>query len=588
MLNKIVLRDNENSAWLVFEKPLEVFTASHAAEVRPVLLEAERGVNGDGLFAAGFIGYEAASGLDPALQTRSGGDIPLVCLGLFEKPQRRDDLQPYSNGEPAPADWAMNESEQVYSAKLARIKRYIEQGITYQINYTVRQHSGSIAHPWDLFLQIATDVRYAAYIDCQEFTIVSASPELFFQLDGERLYCKPMKGTAPRGMTAAADTALRDELHRSTKNRAENVMIADMIRNDLGRVAKPGSVTTESLYDVEKLKTVWQMTSAVTATTSASVTEIFEALFPCASVTGAPKVSSMSIIAELEDTPRGVYTGAIGRIAPDRQAEFSVAIRTAVFDKRTGSTGYGVGGGIVWDSESGEEYAECLCKARILSAPQTATRNFQLLETMLWEPGKGFFLLDGHLRRLRSSAEYFDYKFDAARIEAALLKRSEPYSQQPHRIRLLLRRDGDFEVSESVIMDSSQQNPVRIALSQKPIDKGNPFLYHKTTERGVYEQARTGAGDIDDVLLWNENGEITETTIGNVAVRIDGELCTPPIECGLLGGTYREYLLQTGRIKERVISVAEVLAADEIMLVNSVRRGYAARLIERRELSKAR
>ena len=260
-------------------------------------------------------------------------------------------------------------SQAEYSDRFAAIKRHLGLGNAYQINYTVRMHAEKPVEPWDLFSRMAVGAPHAAYIDGQRFAIASASPELFFQLDDDRLVCRPMKGTTRRGLTKAEDEALRRELHDSAKNRAENLMITDMVRNDLGRVARFGSVEAPTLFGIEEYPTVWQMTSTVTARTGASVVEIFRALFPCASVTGAPKVSSMAIIAELEDTPREIYTGAIGFIGPGRQSRFNVAIRTALIDKITGEALYGVGGGIVWDSDLDEEFRECQYKARVLSAP---------------------------------------------------------------------------------------------------------------------------------------------------------------------------------------------------------------------------
>jgi para-aminobenzoate synthetase/4-amino-4-deoxychorismate lyase len=574
VLDKVVLRNADS--WLNFEQPLTVLIARHPSEVLPVLIEAETRVNEDNLHAAGFVAYEAASGFDSAFTTNRASGLPLVCLGLFKEMQSRSDLETFDDHAWVSLPWKMTESSYDYFDKLSAIRRQIELGNTYQINYTTRQRVENVVDPWQLFLKISRDVSYAAYVDCQDHVIISASPELFFHLDGDQLKCKPMKGTAPRGMTTVTDLAMREELFHSAKNRAENVMITDMVRNDLGRIAKTGSVRTEALFEIQKLQTVWQMTSSVSAVTSASVSEIFKALFPCASVTGAPKVSSMAIIAELEDTPRGIYTGAIGFIGPDRQAKFSVAIRTAVVDKKTNAAAYGVGGGIVWDSEPAEEYRECLSKARILSAPHVDTRDFELLETMLWTPEDGFFLLDKHLNRMQSSAVYFDFECDPVMIESALLKLAQRFRQHRHRVRLLLRRDGQFQISESLQTATGVDQPIRLVLARDPIDQNDPFLYHKTTQRDSYDRALRVVDGADDVLLWNEDGDITETTIANVIVNMDGELLTPPVDCGLLGGTYRDYMLSAGQVKERRIKVSEINSSTEIMLINSVRGAYSA------------
>jgi len=579
---KLVLR--KAADWLIFEEPLEVLTARHAAEVLPVLIEAEKRVNEENLFAAGFVSYEAASGFDPAYVTHRGSRTPLVCFGLFKDVQCRSYLDPIDGPAWASPAWIMTEAADDYYDKLLAIKRQIELGNTYQINYTVRQCAADVVDPWQLFLKISADVPHAAYIDYEDHAIVSASPELFFQLDGEQLFCKPMKGTAPRGMTTAADLAMREELLNSDKNRAENVMITDMVRNDLGRVAEAGSVNVQALFEIQKLKTVWQMTSTVAAVTSASIAEIFKALFPCASITGAPKVASMAIIAEAEDTPRSIYTGAIGYFGPDRQARFGVAIRTALVDKKTNNAVYGVGGGIVWDSEPSEEYRECLSKARILSAPHVDTHDFELLETMLWTPEDGFFLLDKHLKRIRSSAVYFDFECDTEMIESALSALARRIPPHRHRIRLLLQRDGRFQISESLQAASDGDRPIRIVLSRHPIDKNDPFIYHKTTQRDMYEHALRFAGDADEVLLWNEDCDITEATIANVIVKMDGELFTPPVDCGLLAGTYRQVMLSSGQVKERKIKVSEITSTTEIMLINSVRGAYSAFVGEQEDL----
>ena len=586
LLEKVILRNAAD--WLVFADPLEVLAARHSADVLPVLIEAEKRVNEDNLFAAGFVCYEAASGFDAAYKTHRASQLPLVCLGLFKDVQSRSDLEPPESDARVSPPWKMNETSDDYFDKLSAIRRQIEFGNTYQINYTVRQCAKNVADPWQLFLRIASDVPHAAYIECQDTAIVSASPELFFQLDGEQLVCKPMKGTAARGMASAADMAMREELLFSVKNRAENVMITDMVRNDMGRIAKTGSVSAQALFDIQKLRTVWQMTSTVSAVTSAPVSEIFRALFPSASVTGAPKVASMAIIAELEETPRGIYTGAIGYFGPGRQARFNVAIRTALVDKSTNDAVYGTGGGIVWDSEPGEEYRECLSKARILSVPRVDSCDFELLETMLWTPNEGFFLLDKHLDRMRSSAAYFDFECDPALIESALLQLAREIPRHQHRIRLLLRRDGRFHISESSLRVDGPDRPVRVVLARNPIDKNDPLIYHKTTLRDIYDEALQTAGGADDVLLWNEDGYITETTIANIIIKMDGELFTPPIDCGLLGGTYREYMLNTGQVKERNIKVSEVNSKTEIILINSVRRaysGYLSESYERREMA---
>jgi len=401
MLEKILVRDTANLGWLVFTDPVDVLRTRNPEEVLAILAETERRVNEENLFAAGFLCYEAASGFDSAYVTRESNHLPLICFGLFSNVRRCEALNRHNGESKNSSSWQMASSRSSYIEKLLAIKRQIELGNTYQVNYTVRQFARNITEPWELFLRTAADAPYAAYVECEDHAIVSASPELFFRLNDRQLISKPMKGTAMRGLTSAGDLAMRQELYESRKNRAENVMITDMVRNDMGRIANPGSVQAPTLFEIEKYPTVWQMTSTVLAETDAAVSEIFQALFPCASITGAPKISSMKLIAELEDTPRGIYTGAIGYMGPNRQAQFSVAIRTALIDEKTHAAVYGVGGGIVWDSDPDEEYRECLTKAKILNSTNSA-EDFELLETLLLVPESGFFLLDEHLERMQA------------------------------------------------------------------------------------------------------------------------------------------------------------------------------------------
>ena len=367
--NEVLLKDN--TAWLHFTKPYQVFVAETQDDVLPSLRELERLVQANDWYAAGFLSYEAASALDPAHQTRGESEFPYLWFGLYPKP--RVVALPKPEGSKETLDWRPTISGETYHSAIAKIKDHIAEGRTYQVNFTMRLRAEFTGNAWDVFLQLAqSQNRHAAYIDTGRYAICSASPELFFQLDGNTLTCRPMKGTTIRGRTTEEDLEQSVWLKRSEKNRAENVMIVDMIRNDLGRIATIGSVTVPRLFETERYPTLWQMTSTVRARTDASFSEIFTALFPSASITGAPKVSTMKIIAELESTPRKIYTGTIGYIAPKRQAKFNVAIRTALIDRVLDSAEYGVGGGIVWDSTSTDEHAEALLKARVLTQEQRA------------------------------------------------------------------------------------------------------------------------------------------------------------------------------------------------------------------------
>ncbi|HEX5807598.1 MAG TPA: chorismate-binding protein, partial [Anaerolineales bacterium] len=383
--------------------------------------------------------------------------------------------------------------------------------------------------------------------------------------------CRPMKGTTQRGRTAAEDHQRAEWLRRSPKNLAENVMIVDMVRNDLGRIAEIGTVRVPELFRTERYPTLWQMTSTVTARTSASIAEIFTALFPCASITGAPKVSTMQIIAELETTPRGIYTGSIGYISPERKAKFNVAIRTAAIDPESQTVEYGVGGGIVWDSTSRDEYDEALLKARVLMEPPPA---FSLIETMLWTPEEGFFLGEKHLRRLLDSADYFDIPMRREILQSYLAAISSRYhsAHEPQRVRILLDQAGYLDFESRPFERVESDKPLAVCLSKQPVDSGNVFLYHKTTQRSVYERSREGCEGYEDILLYNERGELTEFTIGNLVAELEGQLVTPPVSCGLLPGIFRASLLETAQVMEQVIPVERLSDCTRIFRVNSVRR----------------
>ena len=419
------------------------------------------------------------------------------------------------------------------------------------MNYTFRLRQPAV-DPWTEFAQLVEAQRaaYSAYIETEQFAICSASPELFFDLHESRIVTRPMKGTAARGLWPEDDRRRAAALSASVKDRAENAMIVDMMRNDLGRIAVRGSVHVSDLFRVERYSTLWQMTSRVSAQTRAPLAEIFAAMFPCASITGAPKANTMRIIAEMETAPRRVYTGSIGLISPGRRARFNVAIRTALVDKDRQQAEYGVGGGVVWDSTPEGEYEECLLKARVLTAHRP---EFSLLETLLWKHSDGFWLLDEHLLRLQGSAEYFDVPLDIKSVTAALDDLASGLPPQPHKVRLLVDRSGSI-ASEALPMDELDlREPVRLQLASHPVDASDVFLYHKTTHRQVYDSARAGCTECDDVLLYNQHGEVTETCRANIAVRIGKEIWTPPISCGLLAGTYRARLLAEGKLGERVI-----------------------------------
>lgn len=572
MQQNVLIHDADQRQWLSFTRPKQIYAVSQPGDILPTLDRIEQNVSRDKLWAVGWVSYEAAGAFDPALVTHKSTEFPLLWFGLFADCQRVS-LESMVSGDQADAfqkmAWSMSCDPRQYAGKIARIKNEIRHGNTYQVNYTIRQYADMEVPPEDVFLGFAANARYGAFIDAGRFAVCCASPELFFQVDDGRISSRPMKGTAPRGRYPEQDYQLRDELLTSEKNRAENLMIVDMVRNDIGRIARTGSVGVPKLFEIEKYPTVWQMTSTVTAQTDVSLGSIFQALFPCASITGSPKANTMKIINQLEPRARDIYTGTIGFIRPDRSMQFNVAIRTVLIDKKTNRAEYGVGGGIVWDSDAESEYRECLTKSRVLSGQGIYTHR--LLETLLWKPESGFFLLDYHLHRLKQSAAYFDYSLDTDWLKASL-QNSVSSAKVAQKIRLLLDKNGAMEVQTVDFQPPASPPPYRVKLSDIPVDRNDVFLYHKTTRRSTYQYLSGLYPEFDDVLLVNKQGQPTESCIANLVVETGGKKYTPPVDCGLLNGTYRQYLLDQGEIVERILTKADLHGADGIYLINSVRK----------------
>lgn len=567
---RVVLYDKSTDQWFNFLRPFKIISTHHNLEVAKCLQEIELIVNTKDLYAVGFISYEAASAFDKVLVTHPKGKLPLLWFCIFDS---YDNHEPRSNIDDSQYElnWQPEITESQYGDRLATIKSLIQRGDTYQVNYTYRQACVINESPWSFFqkMRLAQESNYAAYIEDDEFVICSASPELFFALNGDKILTKPMKGTEKRGLTYHEDLFRVDQLQSSEKIKSENIMITDMMRNDLSKIAKRGSVVTRSLCDIEKYPTVWQMTSTVEAHTDGSITDIFKALFPCSSITGAPKRRSMEIIKSLEKSPREIYTGAIGYIFPKRKSQFSVAIRTAVIDKRNQVARYGTGGGIVFDSVIEEEYKETIVKAKVLS---TTRPDFELLETMLWTQKKGFFLLENHLQRIYESSIYFNYNFNRLKLTQHLDKEAVSFRSDSHyKVRILLSLDGTLRIESSKIESSYESGKVKLTLAHLPISSQNILLYHKTTHRQVYNDFLKSHPSFDDVILFNERDEITECCNYNIIIQKGDRMTTPPISSGLLGGTYRSFLIDQHKIKEEVTTIEELRRAKKVYVINSVR-----------------
>jgi len=582
--DSVLLRDARTGRWLLFENPREILTAHSPEEVRTRLRAVEAAVETHGLYAAGFVSYEAAPACDAAFRVcPDPSDFPLLWFGLYEEPRVVSLPSLPDAPQPSESPWQPSVTPDGYAAAFDRVKQAIREGDSYQVNLTYRLRRAFPEDPWPCFLRMAAaqQASYGAYLALPDWTICCASPELFFSLDGRTLETRPMKGTAPRGLTNEQDRQKTDALLASEKERAENLMIVDMVRNDLGRVAVPGSVEVTELFTPEKYPTVWQLTSTVRAETRALVCDVFRALFPAASITGTPKARTTELIADCEKAPRRIYTGSIGYLAPDRNAQFNVAIRTLLLDRRRGTAEYGVGGGIVWDSDCAREQEECRTKARVLTA---RAPTFSLLETLRWTPEEGYALLDRHLTRLADSAFYFDIPLNRNSVAQRLLSFSGELPPSPHRVRLLVAQDGEISV-ESALLQETPAAPQPVALAPAPVDRLDAFLYHKTTRREVYEQAASASPGFADVILYNAEGEVTESTRANIVAEIDGVLCTPPVACGLLPGTFRAQLLADGEITERVITLDALSRSARIDLVNSVRGWMRVTLKPEKDLS---
>lgn len=578
----------------LLRNPVSLLSTSSAVEVTCILEEANARQM-EGFAVAGFVSYEAGFALDTAFSPTdaSEGDSPLAWFGIYPGVLRFDHLlrrwessgsvdwseeercdPPPPCGDPIDPRFSFTETE--YGIKVEEIRRCIATGRYYQANLTGKFSFPFTGDPFSLYarLRAIQPVKYGAFLRTDAGCILSQSPELFFRVRGRNIEVRPMKGTAARGMTGAEDRRAAAALKADPKNRAENVMIVDLMRNDLGKVCEVGSVHVPRLFEVHRLRTVLQMVSTVSGTLrpGATVGSLFRALFPCGSVTGAPKISAMQALRVLEPLPRGVYTGAIGILSPGGDMTFSVAIRTLTL--RNGLAEAGAGGGIVWDSDPGEEYREACLKGRYLSEQPV---SFQLIETFLWSPGTGFRFLPEHLRRLASSARYFGFRFREEPVRSALrsVLRNEA-ATGPQKVRLLLARSGEVNVEMSPLATILKETrPARVTISTVGISSRDPLVRHKTTHRGWRdEELRKARNDgFDEVIFLNERGEVAEGAITNLFIEEDGRLLTPPASCGLLEGIRRRRMLsdRSLRAEERVLYPEDLWSCRRILLTNSVR-----------------
>ncbi len=606
----------ENRKSMLFLDPVERMQYREGDDEREYL-EKVQTFQKEGFYVAGWLSYEFGCLLENSLRRQlcreEDRGALLADLGVFRRPYIFDHENgttdfPLDDGslDSLPfeiTNLSLSQEREEYLQAINRILEYIRAGDTYQVNYTLKLLFDFSGSPESFYRELRRNqsVSYGAYIRWGDERVMSFSPELFFWKNGNEIKVRPMKGTLQRGRTLAEDNSNRHFLSQDIKNRSENVMIVDLLRNDLGRLMHhlaDGDVQVESLFDVEVYETLLQMTSTITGVAgdrslnNVSLHNFFKAIFPCGSVTGAPKIRTMEIIDELEKTRRGVYTGAIGYLAPTGEAVFNVPIRTVVLRGNRGEMG--IGSGIVYDSEPEKEWQECLLKGRFLTHPQ---EEFELIETILWHPELGYWLLEEHLKRLQASANYFLFSYDLQRIEKELQKKSREFGKCCMRVRLTLEKDGTCHLNgtkcDAPELCSLPEHPStvtlhlpRIAFSPDTVEMDSVWQYHKTTKRELYNREYNRAREMDlfDICFCNGAGEVTEGCITNIVIKKNGAFLTPPVPSGLLAGVMREHLMQDRKllVTERVLKKEDIRDADALFLCNSVRGVVQVQLVESR------
>jgi para-aminobenzoate synthetase/4-amino-4-deoxychorismate lyase len=557
----------------LYADPVEIVRADSLDQVRPAL-ETLRAARARGLDAAGYVAYEAGVALEPAASGHAGS-APLLWFGLFRGHAEIPAEQvPSLLPDPAGA-WAGVPRPEIrrsdYDAALARVLGYIESGDIYQANLTFRATIRTAGGAPALYALLRARARagYGALVATGSEWLLSFSPELFFALDKGRLTARPMKGTAIRGADPSSDVAYADSLRSDPKQRAENLMIVDLMRNDLGRIARPGSVSVPALFEVETYPTVHQMVSSVTAELADGLDAVdaLAALFPCGSVTGAPKIRAMQVIGEVEKDARGAYTGSIGRIDADGDARFNVAIRTLV-PSGSGLARLGLGSGVVADSNAAAEWEECLAKGAFVTSGEVP---FDLIETMRFDPEAGVPLLERHLARIKASAEALDFAFDRHAVRNEL-QAATFRLRNPARLRLLLGRSGAIAIGVAPLPEAPT-GPVEVAIAPLEVAPDDFRLAHKTSRRGFYDRARAESGAWE-VAFTDPRGFLTEGSFTSIFVERDGRLLTPPLSRGLLPGVLRAELIGNGRAVERDLTPADL--ADGFFVGNALRGLVAA------------
>ncbi len=542
-----------------------------------------------GYYAAGYLTYELGYGLAGVGCPHAARNLPLAWFGVFKSPQHVFWPLRTPHSFPGPDFWLRPARPLLtfsqYQKKIRSIHQRIAAGDTYQVNATFPLHTrfdGAVGSLFQALYQ-KQPAQYAAFMRGGGRTAISLSPELFFERCGDRIVTRPMKGTRSRQNDRVMDARQRQELRSSPKDQAENIMIVDLLRNDLGRLCQPGTVHVKDLFHIESLPTVHQMTSTVEGRLRLPVRwqTIFASLFPCGSVTGAPKIKTMEIIAQTEPEPRGIYTGALGWIGPDGEAQFNLPIRTLEWGTDPHAVRLSVGSGIVADSKADSEWQECLLKAAFVNERGVA-QEYRLLETFLSDPGVGLRHESLHLERLRNSAAELGFVFSATRIRRALRQHVQRYLNTVRRLRLLLARDGGIVIESApwTVVQGGTDLPI-VRWARARTHSRNLFLRHKTTNRSGYDRLwhEAQARGVMDILFCNEQKKVTEGAITNVFIRRGNVLLTPPVKDGLLPGVERAFLMKGQRtVIEQSLYRRDVVSADEVLLANSVRGLFPVKL----------
>lgn len=570
---KFLVKAEESNQYYYCDSPEVVIVANDAAEM-PAAIQRIESLQNDGYYVAGWFSYAAGAALDPRQSVVSDQSFPLLTM-LASRNVKKISLQD------CPSESVVNFEARIdkatYETQYQTLINYILAGDLYQANFSFRVDVGPIGDPYALFCQLEKEhpVPYAAYIETEEWQVVSLSPELFLKRVGRELISEPMKGTIKRGLTYAADEALRRSLEKDEKNCAENLMIVDLMRNDLGRVCDTGSITVPELFTAKRFHSLHQLVSRVTGNLSerVSLEEVLRATYPAGSITGAPKIRAMEVVAELEQDGRKAYTGSVGLFLPGGDFFLNVAIRTLSCQQQLpgAPAELGIGSGVVANSSGPEEWLECLLKSDFLRYRQQHTEVF---ETMLWR--QDYLWLDEHLVRLEQSCRYFLIPFDLASVRSRLDQLAKTFDGDSYRARLAIDSAGEIHLRSSKLeTEGWGKSQLRLAVSTDRVNSKDRYQFHKTDHRPLYEpgyKAATEAG-FDEVLYFNEQGSLAEGAISNVFVRIGANWLTPPVSTGLLGGIWRAHQLETLNALEENITLETLQSAEEILLGNSLRLG---------------